>query len=520
MKGLTMSLASVVQHFVMLQEVLCEPRGFAFFTLLATLPAAPASALILAAEDRHIVDHPETSLFGKSLFRLRGQRRHSQTLSSGGGSCVPLKNHGTHFTVAVSVGTPPQMFEIVADTGSDSLIIPSCLCEATDGRQRSEHCFTGNGKSSTFSLLSANGTLVGGDETAVPVVQVEFGSGAIQAVEVSDVVSVGSVHLQMKNGLLLMVKNALQIEGPFEGILGLGLPKKAHKKTRADREGPAAGFVEQAGIERFTMCFNDGASGVLRLGSQPHQKPLGSIGSFHWGLDFQGISVGKADSAGVTFCKPRSDSQSGGACGAVPDSGSTVMSGPREHLRLLFESLCDEWPRCRKAYEAAPQPKNRVKVFKATLSQCQTWINDSGGLDELPPIFLHVGGAGGEKQVLMLDGATYVLEMVSEATSPNSSSAQDQHRTACEPAFGEVEYTTKSNGPIWILGTPLFYAFQVTYDLATSPPSIAFTDSNCNSCDAGEEEGKSLLTMSHPRPPRQIRRGQQRAPSFDFSNGL
>ena len=43
-------------------------------------------------------------------------------------SCSPLRNHGTHFTVPVAVGTPPQTFNILADTGSNAIIIGSCAC--------------------------------------------------------------------------------------------------------------------------------------------------------------------------------------------------------------------------------------------------------------------------------------------------------------------------------------------------------------------------------------------------------
>jgi len=54
-----------------------------------------------------------------------------------------------------------------------------------------------------------------------------FGSGDIQTVIATDEVSVGGVKTSMENGLLLMVDKALNIEGPFEGILGLGLPASA-----------------------------------------------------------------------------------------------------------------------------------------------------------------------------------------------------------------------------------------------------------------------------------------------------
>merc|ERR1719453_1621331 len=65
------------------------------------------------------------------------------------------------------------------------------------------------------------------------------------------------------------------------------------------------GFLQSAGVSRFSLCFRDkGKDGALRL-QPPMEKGLKSIGEHHWGVDFQGISVGdkKAD---VQFCSPQS----------------------------------------------------------------------------------------------------------------------------------------------------------------------------------------------------------------------
>jgi hypothetical protein len=53
-----------------------------------------------------------------------------------------------------------------------------------------------------------------------------FGSGTIEAVFAKEVVRVGHLSVDMADGILLMVARKLNIEGKFEGILGLGLPTK------------------------------------------------------------------------------------------------------------------------------------------------------------------------------------------------------------------------------------------------------------------------------------------------------
>ncbi|CAK0789149.1 unnamed protein product [Prorocentrum cordatum] len=72
-------------------------------------------------------------------------------------------------------------------------------------------------------------------------------------------------------------------------------PKRVH------RDSPT-GFLEQAGIGRFSMCFNDGSDGVLRIGEPPLQQSHGGMGTEHWGVDFRGVSVGSHAAGDVLFC--------------------------------------------------------------------------------------------------------------------------------------------------------------------------------------------------------------------------
>jgi len=137
--------------------------------------------------------------------------------------CAPLKNMQSYFSVVVEVGTPAQKFSVVADTGSDNVIIPSCTCKESGYCNQDAKCFRGTNKSSTF-YMSTNGSAA---KHGLPLVDMMFGSGAIEAVVGSDMVTVGGVDTMMPDGILLMVQNELQIEdaGGFQGILGLGPPK-------------------------------------------------------------------------------------------------------------------------------------------------------------------------------------------------------------------------------------------------------------------------------------------------------
>eukprot|EP00927_Polykrikos_kofoidii_P044426 TRINITY_DN3839_c0_g1_i6.p1 TRINITY_DN3839_c0_g1~~TRINITY_DN3839_c0_g1_i6.p1 ORF type:complete len:756 (+),score=161.72 TRINITY_DN3839_c0_g1_i6:69-2270(+) len=334
-----------------------------------------------------------------------------QGISTDGAQCSTLKNRGTHLTTPVSVGTPPQWFNMVADSGSSYVIVPDCLCLQSKSCPPTEHCFTEN-DSTTFSMAGdkkKKRKQPGLDGGAPHLAEVAFGSGVIQAAIGEDYVSSAGVKGYCNNSLLLMLNSALRIEGPFEGILGLGIPRDPSKENETglndkekeippispsfvasmdiaakEHESPSLlefkpptfnkkdqepkfhigkGFMEQAGVERFSMCVQDEGDGVLRINPPPTGTSLGSVGQMHWGLELQGVSVGEESPTKAIFCKP-SEKTAGEAmaCGVIPDTGTTVMTGPREHVLKLFQAACDAWPRCVKAHEERLEALKKAKA--------------------------------------------------------------------------------------------------------------------------------------------------------------
>jgi hypothetical protein len=493
--------------------------------------------------------------------------------------------------------------------------------------------------------------------------QLTFGSGTIAAVIATDIADVGHVRANMDSGLLLMVDQALTIEGSFEGILGLGLPinessildvdteeastasqdeqqieqqieealskkqgggaggdeaaaaaieqgiagqaaqgvqgrmmeqplidgslrralqarrAKPHKAAKGRGESPLGnparkrtrhhakqitpdtnhtpatqkmpqGFLDYANISHFSMCFNEGRDGVLRLGHIDVPQPLGSIGTLHWGLDFRGVSVGKS-SAPVLICSPEEKLAAGQetACGIIPDSGTTQIMGPADQVEALLVGICEGWDRCKqnhtalmkggKAAHAAmvdnygydpyniDSNQSMAAVVKLLLADCGQWLEEGSGLDELPDLHFHVAGSAKPwlsespaQTSLVMPGWAYVMEssMPAELLA-NTSKKNASHGKAtkvCEPMFGTMEYPTTANGPVWIMGTPLFYEYQVGYNTKSEPPSMSFVsvkESPCGSCDA-KTSFISEKVGSRAYNPRKIN-GSPRVPRLD-----
>lgn len=593
-------------------------------------------------------DTQDKACAGPSLFQ-GGTRllRHSEMVGSlnvftdhAGSTCAPLANKGSHFTVDIEVGTPGQKFSVVADTGSDSVIVPSCVCQEKGACDENDRCFRGTNKSSTFSLRGLNASQLKVQQPkSLPVVQMVFGSGAVRAIVATDVVKVGALKANMQDGLLLMVDHQLRMIGAFEGILGLGQPKnetllkEMQKKMEEDmakqvgdvnsthrvqakgsgansaaameaikrmmraimgggggggggQEPPAAAvahspkpgfeaslassqlqrpiqfpnpeeeaqgdpaeedptkeveqfktksFLQSSGITRFSMCFNDkGQEGALHLGIPNMNNALTSVGVVHWGLALQGISIGKGQkSLPVKICNP--DSKKEGqkyACGAIPDSGTTLFMGPADHMEKVFEGLCDGWKRCRDATSNG-LAKKKGQVFMLLLSQCSEWLTEEHGLNELPSLHLQLGGANGKKKKLSFGGAAYVLETMEDDVQPvwkniMGMKLQVPEKTGnktkmCRPAFGAMQLDTKTHGPIWILGSPVFYEYSVGYDLDKSKPAISFMDTKTKPCGCSAEAAlmsKANQTKKHMARQPRLLHGPPRMPTIDLSLGL
>eukprot|EP00933_Yihiella_yeosuensis_P060455 TRINITY_DN63219_c0_g1_i1.p1 TRINITY_DN63219_c0_g1~~TRINITY_DN63219_c0_g1_i1.p1 ORF type:complete len:632 (-),score=131.19 TRINITY_DN63219_c0_g1_i1:97-1992(-) len=298
------------------------------------------------------------------IVKSQEQDEGEEAPAAGEETCSVLKNKVAYSAVEVKVGTPPQKFDVVADTGSNNVILQSCVCQDTGSCQEAKgECFRGTGKSSTFYVQGKTEKHPMGP----PEVMIKFGSGTVGAVVASDAVGVGNLKpVMMKNSLLLMVTQALHMRHTIEGILGLGLPPaKNGPKLYSKLSHQPKGFLQAAGVSRFSMCFNRGADGVMDLNTKKQKDPIATNGDWHWSLGFHGISVGSKDNKPPMCHRSTMNKMLGERtpCSLIVDSGTTLMTGPRSGIASLFNELCARWPRCVKAKAAAK--KKLEKMLKA-----------------------------------------------------------------------------------------------------------------------------------------------------------
>jgi len=452
---------------------------------------------------------PRVAMFALVLPAAQAMRTYKEgregreafNLSVASTTCAGLTNKGSYFTVKVQVGTPPQEFDFIADTGSDSFIVKSCDCvEKSKSCEVGAGCYRGKFHSETFSIREKPDAM-----------QLKFGNGPIDTVVASDVVQVGDAYVHMEDSMLLMVSKKLNFHEDLQGVLGLGLPSFDTSKKENDR---GRGFMDMAMVNRFSMCFsNQGATdGVLRLGQGVAlPKPMGTIGKKHWTLDFRGVSIGNSAFKGApSFCAENLKGGKGTGCAAVIDSGSSLIMAPAKHMVALFAQLCDAWPLCQQHPSLVDNgPKDDAKTKE--VKKVKTFLSEAGkcvGLDLLPNLQFHVRGAAGNQETLELAPREYMVETQVNKTRkiknwlfgmiPYESEVESGDKdTVCVPAFHTHKYRTEANGPAWIFGAPFFYKYTVGYDRASTPPSISFNQERCSSC--GTDEFASVLTEDEGR---------------------
>ena len=170
---------------------------------------------------------------------------------------IPIKNfEDAEYYGNVTIGTPGQPFEVIYDTGSSNLWVPSSRCLSSVFKSCRNHSLYDLKKSKTYQKCDNPGTWPeGGCDLVLP-----YGSGTVLGDLVSDTVVVGGVpvtnqlfgevrcalassrhkrrHLSAIAGVARPAEGRLAaastqvtvepgeiwVESPFDGILGLAYP--------------------------------------------------------------------------------------------------------------------------------------------------------------------------------------------------------------------------------------------------------------------------------------------------------
>lgn len=280
-----------------------------------------------------------SQLLRKGVVSIPLVRRSKVALAqvSGDASAATKKQkQASEYYGQVSVGSPPQKFLVVFDTGSGNLLLPSVECtdEACTSHKRFDSKISAT--SSQIAYADKPDTVIDQDGTR-DIVTITFGTGEMSGVYVKDNVCLGNGDICSQANFVAATEESDEPFSlvPFDGILGLSLPQMA--------EGPAfsvfdrmakSGALEQ---DVFGVFFgNEGEQSEVTFGAWREDRmatelfwsPVTAEG--YWQVQMEDITL--ANTPQMICSGPRK-------CQVAVDTGTSLLAGPSDVVETLVESL-------------------------------------------------------------------------------------------------------------------------------------------------------------------------------------
>ncbi|KAK0625269.1 vacuolar protease A precursor [Bombardia bombarda] len=226
---------------------------------------------------------------------------------------VPISNFmNAQYFSEITLGTPPQTFKVVLDTGSSNLWVPSSECGSIACYLHSKY------DSSSSSSHKKNGTSF----------EIHYGSGSLSGFVSQDTMSIGDITIKGQDFAEATNEPGLAFAfGRFDGILGLGYDTIAVNGMVP----PFYKMVEQKLVDEPVFAFylsdTDGESEVT-FGGVDKDRYKGKITSIplrrkaYWEIDFDAIAYGE-DSAELE------------KTGIILDTGTSLIALPTQLADML-----------------------------------------------------------------------------------------------------------------------------------------------------------------------------------------
>jgi len=264
----------------------------------------------------------------RSILRQRGlsieklqhrftppQARNKRDLSEGLTDYADVQFYGP-----ISIGTPAQDFQILFDTGSSNLWVPSVECDSTNVACQT-HTQYDHTESSTY--------VKNGEDFSI-----QYGSGSLTGFLSQDTVRIGSIDVPKQVFAEAITEPGTAfVFSQFDGILGMGYPDIANDGVTPVFDNIIANKDLDSNVFSFYLAKSDTAKvgGELYLGGTNSEYYSGTIKYVdvtvqgYWQFDLDSVKYGTKTLQSNVH--------------AIADTGTSLITGPPTEIATLQEDL-------------------------------------------------------------------------------------------------------------------------------------------------------------------------------------
>ncbi|EKV05929.1 Vacuolar protease A [Penicillium digitatum PHI26] len=261
---------------------------------------------------------------GQKYMGIRPEKHqdlfHDTSLNPASGHDVLVDNFlNAQYFSEITIGTPPQTFKVVLDTGSSNLWVPSSQCSSIACFLHSKY------DSSSSSTYQKNGTDF----------EIRYGSGSLSGFVSRDTLQIGDLKVEGQDFAEATNEPGLAFAfGRFDGILGLGYDTISVNKMVP----PFYQMIKQKLVDEPVFAFylgdanKDGDNSVATFGGIDESHYTGELIKIpvrrkaYWEVELNSIALGnnvaELDDTGV-----------------ILDTGTSLIALPSTMAELLNKEI-------------------------------------------------------------------------------------------------------------------------------------------------------------------------------------